>query len=81
MKVKVLHEFVAGKGTFLAGTTIDLPADTADRVVAAGWAVAADPEWPKHLGGGTYELSNGEHVKGKKEAVEAQTAIDEAAKT
>lgn len=26
-------------------------------------------EWPKHVGGGYYELPNGEKVKGKKEAL------------
>lgn len=32
-------------------------------------------EFPKHLGGGTYELSNGEKVKGKDEATEAENQL------
>ncbi|MFW5437113.1 hypothetical protein [Paenibacillus apiarius] len=34
-------------------------------------------EFPKQVGGGTYELSNGEKVKGKKEAIEAEKALKE----
>lgn len=32
-------------------------------------------EWPKHVGGGTYELSNGERVKGKDTAEEAEDKL------
>ncbi|MEY9975299.1 hypothetical protein [Lysinibacillus sp. RC79] len=32
-------------------------------------------EFPKHVGGGRYELSNGEKVKGKEEAIEAENAL------
>ena len=32
--------------------------------------------WPRHKGGGNYELSNGDTVKGKKAAHEAQAEID-----
>lgn len=34
------------------------------------------PEWPKHIGAGVYELSNGEKVKGKEAAIIAQAEID-----
>ena len=34
-------------------------------------------EFPKHVGGGNYELSNGEKVKGKEKAHEAQKALEE----
>lgn len=33
--------------------------------------------FPHHVGGGTYELSNGEKVKGKEEAQEAEAALKE----
>ncbi|SDO79391.1 hypothetical protein [Halobacillus aidingensis] len=33
-------------------------------------------EFPKHSGGGYYELSNGEKVKGKEEAQKAQSDLD-----
>lgn len=32
-------------------------------------------EYPHHIGGGTYELSNGEKVKGKEEALAAEEAL------
>lgn len=31
--------------------------------------------YPKHVGGGYYELSNGEKVKGKEAAIEAEKAL------
>ncbi|WP_419877732.1 hypothetical protein [Brevibacillus centrosporus] len=34
-------------------------------------------EWPKHIGGGNFELSNGDKVKGKDAAIAAQAEIDE----
>ncbi|MEF2247743.1 hypothetical protein [Paenibacillus sp. IITD108] len=34
-------------------------------------------EFPKHIGGGTFELSNGEKIKGKEEAIEAENALKE----
>jgi hypothetical protein len=34
--------------------------------------VKVDNQFPKHTGGGWYELSNGEKVKGKDEAVAAE---------
>lgn len=34
-------------------------------------------EFPKHTGGGHYELSNGEKVKGKEAAVEAEAGLKE----
>jgi hypothetical protein len=34
------------------------------------------PEWPKHIAGGLYELSNGDRVKGKEAAIAAQAEID-----
>jgi hypothetical protein len=35
----------------------------------------ADSEFPKHTGGGYYELSNGEKVQGKDKAIEAEQAL------
>ena len=34
-------------------------------------------EYPKHTGGGYYELSNGEKVQGKEKAIEAEKALHE----
>lgn len=38
-------------------------------------------EWPKHVGGGNYELSNGDRVKGKDEAAEKQAELDASIKS
>lgn len=35
----------------------------------------ADSEFPKHLGSGIYELSNGEEIKGKKAAINAEAQL------
>jgi ADP-ribose pyrophosphatase YjhB (NUDIX family) len=35
-----------------------------------------EDQWPKHIGGCYYALSNGEKVKGKDTALEAQSLID-----
>lgn len=39
-------------------------------------ALETKPEWPKHIGGGVYELSNGDRVKGKEAAIKAQDEIN-----
>ncbi|MFC3212722.1 hypothetical protein [Planomicrobium okeanokoites] len=36
-----------------------------------------EPAFPEHVGGGYYQLSNGENVKGKKQAVKAEKALTE----
>lgn len=36
-----------------------------------------EDEFPRHVGGGTYELRSGARVKGKTEALEAQIEEDE----
>lgn len=75
MNIKVLRDFVAFGVTYPAGKTAELPDDVADRAIKAGWADSDESEWPKHVGGGYYELSNGEKVKGKEAAFEAQALI------
>ena len=39
--------------------------------------VDKDSEFPKHTGGGHYELSNGEKVQGKDNAVKAESKLEE----
>lgn len=36
----------------------------------------SDSEYPIHTGGGYFELSNGEKVRGKEEAIQAQNELD-----
>ncbi|CAM3744069.1 hypothetical protein COLU111180_06255 [Cohnella lubricantis] len=58
--------------------------DRAEELAALGYVAEGGGNsdlvdtWPKHIGGGEYELSNGEKVKGKKAALAAQAEIDEA---
>jgi len=37
--------------------------------------VSDNPDFPKHTGGGYYELSNGEKVKGKEDAIAAEQEL------
>jgi hypothetical protein len=76
MKIKVLREFVTGTEKYPAGQSIDLPDEIAERVIKVGWAESSPHEWPRHVGGGFYELSNGERVKGKDSAIEVQAALN-----
>lgn len=46
--------------------------DSSDTPKASG---EADSEFPKHSGGGYYELSNGEKVRGQEAALEAEKAL------
>lgn len=41
----------------------------------SGTESVKDSVFPKHTGGGWYELSNGEKVQGKDEAIEAQSEL------
>jgi hypothetical protein len=69
------------KKVFMAGEPYE--GDRLEELQELGYvATEANPseddsdEWPKHTGGGYYELSNGEKVKGKDVAVAAQDEID-----
>jgi len=56
----------------------DLPvADPVDSTGNEPDAAEGTKIFPHHVGGGTYELSNGEKVKGKDEALEAEAALKE----
>ena len=37
--------------------------------------VEQNKEYPKHIGGGYYELSNGDKVQGKKKAIEVEQTL------
>lgn len=49
--------------------------------VAVGKTDNKSVEWPKHIGFGKYELSNGDTVKGKDAAIAAQAALDSTVNT
>ena len=49
--------------------------DRVEELYKLGYIGKQDEEveqYPKHVGGGWYELSNGERVQGKEEAIEAE---------
>lgn len=52
------------KKVYLAEVVIDEPQQKTEQL-----------DYPKHTGGGYYELSNGDKVKGKDEAIEAENAL------
>lgn len=56
---------------------IELVTDNQVDVTDAEEPAEAASEFPKHVGGGNYELSNGEKVKGKAEAIAAEAALKE----
>ncbi len=80
MKATVKRYFVGFDREFNPGETVDLSAEKIEQLNGTGLGIIlevdGDPEWPKHVGGGHYELSNGEKVKGKEGAVAAQAEID-----
>lgn len=52
------------------------PEDVEPVLVSEGVEEKAS-EFPRHVGGGTYELSNGDRVRGKDAAEEAEAALAE----
>ncbi|MBO9600019.1 MAG: hypothetical protein J7559_19645 [Cohnella sp.] len=83
--VKVIKEFRDKETKRLYAVGEAYEGDRAEHLGQLGY-VAEDDEigndngekWPKHIGGGNYELSNGEKIKGKEAALAAQAEIDEA---
>lgn len=76
------------------GRITQVPARTVPVVVQAGWVpispdhhpaefepigVAETAAYPKSVGGGMFELSNGERVRGKQAAAEAEDALADTA--
>ena len=73
---KVLKDFKCKvtKQVFRKGDSYE--GDRAEELQELGYVEAEEVSWPKHLGGGNYELSNGEKIKGKDAALAAQAEID-----
>lgn len=68
------------KKVFRAGK--EYTGDRADELEEAGFIAEVKEktsrEFPKHIAGGNYQLSNGEKVKGKEAAFKAQDELDAA---
>jgi hypothetical protein len=64
---------------FTAGKSVDAPKGELEHSKSVIWIGEAedDSEYPIHKGAGYYELSNGETVRGKNEAIEAENELDE----
>ncbi|HYE11360.1 MAG TPA: hypothetical protein VEF53_14405 [Patescibacteria group bacterium] len=87
MKAKVLISFSDKENNVVqqAGKVIDISEERFEEIMAANGKLIeaveskeASSEFPKHVGGGNYELSNGEKIKGKEAALKAQAELDAA---
>ncbi|MED4783447.1 hypothetical protein [Brevibacillus choshinensis] len=82
----VLKDFICKVTRRLWHTGEEYEGNRLEELQQLGYVDAADskdtddresPVWPKHIGGGRYELSNGEKIKGKDVAIAAQAELDE----
>lgn len=91
-KLLVLQGFrdIHTKQEYVPNTVIDMTEERAAEIVTnlgrdfvaevqivEQEAEGQDPEFPKHTGGGYYELSDGTKVQGKEAAIEAEQALAE----
>jgi phage antirepressor YoqD-like protein len=68
-----------------AGKVIDISEERFEEIMAANDKLIkavedkeGSSEFPKHVGGGNYELSNGEKIKGKEAVLKAQAELEAA---
>lgn len=92
VKIKMLTSMASPDWSVAAGEEIEVNDEVAKAWIKAGIAApikeqkietATQPKpetatikYPKHVGGGWYELSNGEKVQGKEEAIKAQEELE-----
>ena len=83
MKVKVLITFSDVKKIRYEGEIFDLSEEHFAKLMSINENLIEETEdiieYPKHIGGGYYELSNGEKVKGKDEALKAEEVLKQSA--
>lgn len=83
MKAKVLITFsdVEAKKIRHEGEIIDLSVERFAEIMSINDRLIEETEdtteYPNHIGGGVYQLSNGEKVRGKDEAAKAEEALKE----
>jgi hypothetical protein len=81
MKAKVLITFSDGEAKKIRheGEIIDLSVERFAEIMSINENLIEETEdttvYPNHIGGGYYELSNGEKIKGKDEALKAEEAL------
>lgn len=85
MRVKMKKTSASSAGVFLTNREYDLETEFAELLVAVGAAVSLEPKEKEiqedheddpdsllnHVGGGYYELPNGDRIKGKEKAEKA----------
>ena len=85
MKVKVLITFTDGEAKKIRreGENIDLSVERYAEIMSINDKLLEETEdkieYPNHIGGGYYQLSNGEKIKGKDEALKAEEALKQIA--
>ena len=89
MRVKMKKTSASSAGVFLNNREYDLETEFAESLVAVGAAASLEPQEKEaqenheddpdsllnHVGGGYYELPNGERIKGKEKAEKAEKAL------
>lgn len=83
MRIKFRQVYDGPAGSFSPGDMADLDTDTAINICNAGLAFPVKEkkvetqmaQFPKEVGGGWHELSNGTKVQGKEKAVEEEQKI------
>lgn len=82
MKVKILKSFSDKENKCIQyeGKEIEITEERAEQIMSAYPELIevledSTPEFPKHVGGGLYLLSNGEKIKGKAVAFEAEEKL------
>ncbi|WMJ78477.1 MULTISPECIES: hypothetical protein [unclassified Sedimentibacter] len=85
MKVQILKTFLDAENKCIQkeGKEIEITEERAEQIISIrpdlieviGNAEGDTPEFPKHTGGGYYELSNGEKIKGKDAVLKAEEAL------
>lgn len=82
MKIKALRVFGDGKRNYAEGEIAEMDEELFEKVNSTQNGILAEEveeteeSFPKQIGRGNYELSNGEIVKGKDAAIAAQAEID-----
>jgi len=84
MRIKFRQGYQGPAGSFSPGDVVDLEKNKAIDICNAGLAFPAKEkqierqinEYPKHTGGGWYELSNGDKVRSKENAIKEEKLIE-----
>ncbi|CAK7002060.1 hypothetical protein [Tissierella sp.] len=86
MKVEILESFSdkESKAIQIKGEIVEMTEERVEYIISKNPNLIkpveekeeSDLEFPKHIGGGYYELSNGEKVKGKDEAIKAEDELN-----